>query len=495
MLVCASVLLASDATAQIDASGPWLVHTTVLEVDATFSDPEQWTQIGTALTSQLNNPSCVMTGTIDTSTGQFEQSGCPSTYVLCAGMPMERSGTVAADGRTFTGSGTFCSQGPPSHPCYCYSIELTGSRCGNGVVDSGEECDDGNGDNLDGCSDACTVEQCFTCTGEPSDCTPVSPGAACDDGDFCTTADQCDGAGHCTGGAPPDCDDGEPCTEDVCQSGACVHRTPQQICNQAARSQLLVKDRSDDGKDVMLFKWLRGTVTLQDLGDPTSRLRLQICLYAGTAPALVISQAVIPAGPFALAERRRFPLSGTKTPSAATMAFARCRSRAARPRQDRRQGRRPEPRRAAPAAVDLPSRAGDERGDGSLLGNDLRSGRREAERIGEVQSQGAKRPEPTRDGRRSSVADRRAGESSRRADRRCPRSTSGSIKRRLGRPFSVTKTSAAHLARVPAGGIVRGEKLGERADHVGLRRHHAHLQRREACRPDRRARCVRRRDR
>ena len=30
--------------------------------------------------------------------------------------------------------------------------------CGNGVVDLGEQCDDGNGVNGDGCSSACRIE-------------------------------------------------------------------------------------------------------------------------------------------------------------------------------------------------------------------------------------------------------------------------------------------------------------------------------------------------
>jgi len=46
--------------------------------------------------------------------------------------------------------------------------------CGNGVINSGETCDDGNIASGDGCSSSCTIESGFVCSGEPSTCTTVS---------------------------------------------------------------------------------------------------------------------------------------------------------------------------------------------------------------------------------------------------------------------------------------------------------------------------------
>ena len=43
--------------------------------------------------------------------------------------------------------------------------------CGNGVLESGEICDDGNLINGDGCSDVCLEETGYTCTGNLSECT------------------------------------------------------------------------------------------------------------------------------------------------------------------------------------------------------------------------------------------------------------------------------------------------------------------------------------
>jgi len=39
--------------------------------------------------------------------------------------------------------------------------------CGNGILDSGEECDDGNSNNGDGCSSTCTVELGWMCSNTP----------------------------------------------------------------------------------------------------------------------------------------------------------------------------------------------------------------------------------------------------------------------------------------------------------------------------------------
>jgi cysteine-rich repeat protein len=47
--------------------------------------------------------------------------------------------------------------------------------CGDGVVEDGEECDDGNDVDWDGCSAECTVEEYYSCrqSGKISICQPV----------------------------------------------------------------------------------------------------------------------------------------------------------------------------------------------------------------------------------------------------------------------------------------------------------------------------------
>ncbi|GAB4202678.1 MAG: hypothetical protein OHK0013_16160 [Sandaracinaceae bacterium] len=153
------------------------------------------------------------------------------------------------------------------------------TTCGNGIRELGEDCDDGNVINGDGCNDRCATErgpgapcvadiecatgfctdgvccnvrcdgQCEACNevGSAGTCRAVSgmprgsrpgcggsgpcagtcngsarssctfPGSAtsCDDLAFCTTGDRCNGAGACTG-MPRVCDDGNVCTTDSC---------------------------------------------------------------------------------------------------------------------------------------------------------------------------------------------------------------------------------------------------------------------------------------
>ena len=47
--------------------------------------------------------------------------------------------------------------------------------CGDGVIEGGEECDDENTDDDDGCSSLCAVESGYSCIGEPSICSLLSP--------------------------------------------------------------------------------------------------------------------------------------------------------------------------------------------------------------------------------------------------------------------------------------------------------------------------------
>ncbi len=102
--------------------------------------------------------------------------------------------------------------------------------CGSGVLEAGEDCDDGNTADGDGCSAVCTIEQGYACTGDPSACTPIcGDGLAvgserCDEGAANGTATSCCSA-SCT--FAPDgsacATDQDQCTDDVCGNGMCTH--------------------------------------------------------------------------------------------------------------------------------------------------------------------------------------------------------------------------------------------------------------------------------
>src|SRR5438477_550404 len=93
--------------------------------------------------------------------------------------------------------------------------------CGNGFLDPGEQCDDGNTVAGDCCSP--------TCQFEPA-------GQACPSTTPCLAATTCDGAGVCGGGTPTTaaCNDGNACTTaDTCAGGVCVGG-PAPVCPTSA---------------------------------------------------------------------------------------------------------------------------------------------------------------------------------------------------------------------------------------------------------------------
>jgi hypothetical protein len=96
------------------------------------------------------------------------------------------------------------------------------------------------------------------------------------------------------------CDDPSPganCTPDcqfICDS------VPQAGCRKpfiAQKASLLLKDKTPDKKDILVWKWLKGSATvLADFGDPLNTSSYALCLYdqsGGTQPRLPVT---IPAG-------------------------------------------------------------------------------------------------------------------------------------------------------------------------------------------------------
>ena len=126
-----------------------------------------------------------------------------------------------------------------------------------------------------------------------------APGDPCDDGDACTTVDQCDGSLNCVGsGPPPDCDDGSACTADSCVSpGGCVHTAaPATGCLAAPKSLLkIARKTGKPEKDVFLFKWLNGDPMDQSqFGDPTSTDGYSLCVF--DARGIAMTADVAPGG-------------------------------------------------------------------------------------------------------------------------------------------------------------------------------------------------------
>jgi cysteine-rich repeat protein/YVTN family beta-propeller protein len=181
--------------------------------------------------------------------------------------------------------------------------------CGDGAVTFPEECDDGNALHGDCCSSSCTLD---------------AAGAPCtDDGEQCTD-DVCDGAGACEhphrSGA---CDDANACTvDDACVEGTCLGDYTCNVCQGCApavgcvaeiaagcraptvpgASVLAVADRAGSDRDVLTWKWRKGAETAPaDFGAPPSTTDYTLCVYdeSGGTPSLAARVPVPAGGPWA----------------------------------------------------------------------------------------------------------------------------------------------------------------------------------------------------
>ena len=108
------------------------------------------------------------------------------------------------------GSGK-CLHTAQAGPCEDGNSCTTGDACSGKTCVGGTAvpCDDGN---------SCTSDTCAPASG----CVHTPSAGACSDGDACTSGDKCAG-GACAGIAKVCASDGNPCTNDVCQAGACVN--------------------------------------------------------------------------------------------------------------------------------------------------------------------------------------------------------------------------------------------------------------------------------
>ena len=77
---------------------------------------------------------------------------------------------------SYGSSCTYCSNStsPGGGIPQCRNVTMQGDFCGNGIITSPETCDDADANSGDGCSSSCAIEPGWTCTGQPSVCTPIT---------------------------------------------------------------------------------------------------------------------------------------------------------------------------------------------------------------------------------------------------------------------------------------------------------------------------------
>ena len=141
--------------------------------------------IGLGCSERSLDPNQIRTGTgggvISTGTGGATGQG---------GVGGTVDGGIGADARPD-------SRPPPRDAPVIDGFSPPPAKCGNGVIDRGEECDDGNVISGDGCSHLCQIEACWAC-GNCGTNLPCVPTPVCGDG-VITPPEQCDD-GTITGG-------------------------------------------------------------------------------------------------------------------------------------------------------------------------------------------------------------------------------------------------------------------------------------------------------
>ena len=189
--------------------------------------------------------------------------------------------------------------------------------CGNGVLDPGEACDDGNTSGGDGCEITCTptgcgddvvagAEECDDGNIVSGDCCSSgcrfeAGGSSCPDadGNACTIDPHCDGAGACVQDHAPSgaaCADDELCTIDECDgTGTCLHlAVPDSSCRAPTRSgRGIVKLRGNR----ISWKWVKGEETpFAAFGTPELNTDYAVCVFDASGAPQPLMAARAPAG-------------------------------------------------------------------------------------------------------------------------------------------------------------------------------------------------------
>jgi hypothetical protein len=164
-----------------------------------------------------------------------------------------------------------------------------GASCSDGDPCNGEEIRDEVGNCVAGTApvvedgNPCTDDLCDPASGLVH--TPTPRETPCSDGDACNGEETCDGAGTCAAGAPPTVDDGNPCTLDRCEPAAGVVHAPASTGTSCSDGDACNGEEACDGAGLCAAGVPPG---MMDDGNP--------CTIDRCEPAAGVVHAPAPAG-------------------------------------------------------------------------------------------------------------------------------------------------------------------------------------------------------
>ena len=198
----------------------------------------------------------------------IEECECGCAYGFCIDCPEPYCGDGVVD------VGEECDDGNNINDDGCSAvceIEEPEPYCGDGNLDSGEECDDGNNINDDGCSSTCLIEIPEPYCGDGT----LDQGEECDDGNN-VNGDGCSSVCEIECPEPPYCGDGTVDAGEGCDNGSnngVVCDNSEEACNYCSLSCEIIyrKGPSNGGDDPEL------EITCDSWGSCINGIQTRIC--------------------------------------------------------------------------------------------------------------------------------------------------------------------------------------------------------------------------
>jgi len=229
-------------------------------------------------------------------------TACSSDGNVCTDDVCDGAGTCShtansapCDDGSFCDGADTCAGGTCSahsgDPC------ATGGECANVCNEAGATCNVAAATPCSNDGNACTDD---VCNGSGT-CTHTNNTAPCSDSDPCTVGDVCS-AGACVAGSSKlDCSDIDPCTQDSCKVGVgCEHAqepADPASCALALSAKLQISDAAGTAQDKLAWQWTKGEAFDQAaLGTPDLDTAYTLCVYdtAAGASSLAASIAIAP---------------------------------------------------------------------------------------------------------------------------------------------------------------------------------------------------------